>query len=187
MPSTTTRKRKPVPNPAVKALARRIKKMDTTQLTARDISERLGGQPLYLVYAALLELGRTTDAGDYLATFYTAEEPQPLYERVAQIDTSEMSIEEIAERFDTTPNRARSALSFLGRFARRGGYKPPSQVEAEEAAAAEAEAEAAKQEEPVENEPSSAPKPATAPTRRLVFSRRDARSRLRQRNASRRS
>lgn len=182
MPNTTTRKRKPIPNPAIKALARRIKKTDTKQMTARDISERFG-QPMYLVYAALLELGYTTEAGDYLATFYTAEEPQPLYERVAQIDTSEMSLEEIAERFDTTPNRARSALSFLGRFARRGGYKPQSQVEAEEEAAAEADAEAAAtQEEPVESPSAREP---TAPARRLVFSRRGAQSRLRKRSRHR--
>lgn len=102
-------------------LARRIQQLDTRRMTARNIADHLE-VPLYVTYAALLRAGRTTDAGDYLPAVGTGPE-QPLYERIAQIDTSNMTIDEIADHFDVTNNRVRSALNMLGRFAKSGGYR----------------------------------------------------------------
>lgn len=103
-------------------LARRIQRLDTRRMTARNIADRLE-VPLYVTYAALLRAGRTTDAGDYYLPAVGTGPEQPLYERIAQIDTSDMTIEEIADHFDVTTNRVRSALNMLGRFAKNGGYK----------------------------------------------------------------
>lgn len=105
-------------------LAERIAELPTAGMTAKEISDSLGA-PLHLVYDALLALGYTTDAGDFLPAVGTPEEPRPLYERMAQIDTSDMTLKEIAKRLDVSESRARSTLTFLGRFARTGGYKVP--------------------------------------------------------------
>lgn len=173
MPTTRTDKRNAITTRSIKALAQRIAEIDAKQMTARELSERFG-EPLYVIYAALLELGYTTDAGDYLPTFGTPEEPQPLYERIAQIDTSDMTLDEIAERFNTTTSRARNALTFLARFARHGGYKPASRAEPAE--------EEVKDESESVPEPRSAPKPRA---KRLLHSRQAVANRLTRRHEHR--
>lgn len=109
-------------NDPLSPLIKRLEKLDTSDMTALDIAEHLGA-PVHQVYAALLKVGRTVANGAYRAAIgYPAGEP--LHEQIAQIDTSDMTVDQVAERFNVTPHRARSALTVLGRFAKQGGYRP---------------------------------------------------------------
>lgn len=78
---------------------------------------------MYVAYEALRHLGYRVDR-DYVASQVgTAEERVPLFERIAQIDTGDMTVKEIAERFGVSELRVQNALSLLRRFAKVGGYK----------------------------------------------------------------
>jgi len=99
-----------------------IEELPTRSRTARDIAELIG-EPVYVAYEALRHLGYRVDR-DYVASQVgTAEERVPLFERIAQIDTGDMTVMEIAERFGVSEQRVQNALALLRRFAKVGGYK----------------------------------------------------------------
>jgi hypothetical protein len=99
-----------------------IEELPTRSRTARDIAELID-EPVYVAYEALRHLGYRVDR-DYVASQVgTAEERVPLFERIAQIDTGDMTVKEIAERFGVSELRVQNALALLKRFAKVGGYK----------------------------------------------------------------
>jgi len=99
-----------------------IEELPTRSRTARDIAELID-EPVYVAYEALRHLGYRVDR-DYVASQVgTAEERVPLFERIAQIDTGDMTVMEIAERFGVSELRVQNALALLRRFAKVGGYK----------------------------------------------------------------